>query len=447
MAHLKRKAMEELVDWKNGPSSAVALLVDGPRQVGKTYLIREFGRTYYSHVAEINLLEIEGAAEAFNSASNSDDLFARITLYASEPLVPHETLVFIDEVQEAPEMITAAKFLVQKEGCNYDFVFSGSLLGVELKDIKSWPVGYLREVCMHPLDFEEFCWACGLAETVLQTAKECVLTLEAIDPFVHERLLSLFYYYLVVGGMPQAVSLYVDTNNLQNVRGVQEAIIAAYRHDITKYCKEDPLVVKSIYDAVPSQLNSQSKRYTVAHMGKNVRISREQNKFLWLTGAGAAIAAYNVDEPRCPLAFAVNSTLFKLFMSDVGLLACASGLNVVRKTLGRESVNYGAVYENYVAQALVAQGIAPYYYRSRKLGELDFVIQGKLGLVLPVEVKSGKDYKRHAALRNVLSIENYGLEWGVVLSDGNVERNGSVMYVPIYAASFLGSLIERLEAL
>lgn len=443
MPQLQRKAMAQLESWR-ASTSKKALLVDGPRQVGKTYLIREFARRNYTHLVEINLLELEGAAQAFNSVADSSDLFSRITLFATEPLIPHETLIFIDEVQEAPEMITAAKFLIDRQGADYDFVFSGSLLGVELKGIHSWPVGYLREVHMYPLDFEEFCWANGLAGSVLDQVRERLANTAPLDPYVHERLLGLFYYYLAVGGMPDAVSRYVDTSNLQEVRSVQKDIVVAYRHDIAKYCEDDPLFVKAIFDSIPSQLNSQNKRYIASELGKNVRVSREENKFLWLVDAGVALAVYNVDEPRYPLALSSNSTLFKLFMNDVGLLACASGMDTVRKTLLREPTNYGAIYENYVAQALVAQEIVPYYFKTKKLGELDFVIQGALGFVLPLEVKSGKSYSRHVALQNVLETKNYGLESAAVLYDGNVEKRGDVIYLPIYAASFIETVIASL---
>ena len=440
MAMLERKAMELLEEWRKDASSK-ALLVDGARQVGKTYLIREFAHAHYDSLVEINLVEREGAAQAFQAASDSAQLMTLITLYAEERLIEGRTLIFIDEVQEAPEMITAAKFLVDKQGDAYDFVFSGSLLGVELKGIKSWPVGYLREITMYPLDFQEFCWAQGMAEELFNQACDEILAGEKVLEPLHERLLDLFYRYLAVGGMPAAVSTFVDTGNLQFVRDVQHDIIDAYRHDIAKYCREDPLFVKDLYDAIPSQLNSQSKRYIATDLGKHTRMQREENKLLWLLDAGVAIACYNVEEPRYPLALAANRTLFKLFMNDVGLLACASGMETVRKTMTREATNYGAIYENYVAQALVAQGLAPYYFRNKKMGELDFVVQSSLGTVLPIEVKSGKDYKRHAALKNVLETKNYDIDRAVVLYDGNVEQEGAVSYLPIYAALLLGQLI------
>lgn len=434
---LRRKAMDLLEQWKADPSHR-ALLVDGARQVGKTYLIREFGRRAYANLAEVNLLETEGAARAFSTAVTSDDLFSRITLYANGQVVPHETLIFVDEVQEAPEMITAAKFLVERMGDQYDFVFSGSLLGVELKNVRSWPVGYMRTITMHPLDFEEWCWANGMGETLLKTVDGLVARREPVDPFVHERLMQLFRYYLAVGGMPQAVQAYVDSKNLQEVRRIQGGIVEYYRNDITRYCDpRDALFVKRVFDLIPAQLNQQNKRFVATSVGRDVRVGRDENRFVWLEEAGVAIAVYNVAEPRYPLMLSEESTLFKLFMCDVGLLAHESGMETVRGVIGGESVNYGAIYENFVAQELCARGRRTWYYRSKKLGELDFVIDWPSGRVLPIEVKSGKDYRRHRALTNVLEVGEWGLREAVVLHDGNVETDGAVAYLPIYAAAQL----------
>lgn len=433
---LERRAIKQLLNWKNSKSRK-ALLVDGARQVGKTYLIRKFAEQSYHHVVEINLLEVEGAAEAFRCAKSSDDLFSRITLYANDKLVSGETLIFIDEVQEALEMITAAKFLIEKTGEQFDYVFSGSMLGVELKGIKSWPVGFLREVTLYPLDFEEFCWANGMAPAVLDAVREAMSQHEPVDPFVHERLLSLFYYYLAVGGMPEAVVRYLESKNLQEVRETQNDIIVAYRHDIAKYCPNDALFVKAVFDGMSAQLNQQNKRYVVSSVEKSARMRRDENKFLWLAEANVALPVCNVDEPRFPLEMSRDSSLFKLFMSDVGLLAYASGMETVRRTLNREPANYGAVYENFVAQELVAHGFKPYYFRSKKMGELDFLVEWPSGVVLPIEVKSGKDYRRHRALRNVLSVSNYGIERAVVFCDDNVSEDGAVLYLPIYMVSLL----------
>lgn len=433
---LKRKAMEQLQQWKD-TSSHKALLVEGARQIGKTYLIREFGRQNYERVIEINLLETEGAAEAFNTAKNSSDLFSRITLYAEEELVPGKTLIFIDEVQEAPEMITAAKFLIEKTGHEYAYAFSGSLLGIELKNIKSWPVGFMKIITMYPLDFEEFCWAKGLSQSIVSIIKEAAASHQPVDGFVHEKTLDLFYYYLTVGGMPEAVANFADTQNLQLVRDVQADVIQLYRSDIARYCKDDALFVKAIFDTMPSQLNQQNKRFIVSRVNKEARIKRDENKFLWLVDAGVALPAYDVEEPRFPLKLSEKSSFFKLFMSDIGLLAAASGMETVKKTLDRQPTNYGAIYENFVAQELVAHGHKLHYFKNKKLGELDFVMEWPDGTVIPLEVKSGKDYHRHRALKSVLKTSNYHLTSGIVLCDANVSVVEEISYLPIYMAAFL----------
>jgi predicted AAA+ superfamily ATPase len=432
---LKRKTMDQLLDWKAG-SVHKALLITGARQVGKTYLIREFGKMNYEHFVEINLIEAEGAAEAFNAAKDSKDLFSRITLYADDVLVPERTLIFIDEVQAAPEMVTAAKFLIENTGADYDYVFSGSMLGVELNSIRSWPVGFMRIIDMYPLDFEEFCWANSLATSVLTQVRDSCVMREAIDPFIHKKLMDLFYYYLAVGGMPEAVVEYIDTGNLQNTRTTQTDILELYRRDITQYCKSDALFVKQIFDLIPSQLNQQNKRFIVSSLGKYSRASRSENRFLWLVDANVALPVYCVEEPRYPLQLSMKSSYFKLFQSDVGLLACASGMETVRKTMNRESVNYGAIYENFVAQELSAHGHKLYYFKNKKMGELDFMLDWPDGRVIPVEVKSGKNYHRHHALDNVLETDNYDMQEGVVLHNNNVSVKGNVLYLPMYAISF-----------
>lgn len=433
---LRRKAMHHLLEWKQS-SSHKALLIEGVRQAGKTYLVREFGKQNYKHVVEINLVDIEGAAEAFNTAKNSDDLFSRITLYADEELVPGETLIFIDEVQEAPEMITATKFLIEKTGQEYAYIFSGSLLGIELRNIKSWPVGFMRIITMYPLDFEEFCWAKGLSEDIIALAKESARKEQPLDGFIHERMLDLFYYYLAVGGMPEAVTNYIETENLQSTRAIQEDILTLYRNDISQYCKDDALFVKAVFDTMPAQLNQQSKRFTVSKIDKNSRAERDENKFVWLVDAGVALLTYNVEEPLYPLSLSIKSSFFKLFMSDVGLLACSSGMETVRKTLNRQAVNYGAIYENFVAQELTAHGHKLYYFKNKKIGELDFVLEWPDGTVLPLEVKSGKDYQRHRAMSNILKSQNYNIDRGIVLCDANVSKEGKVTYLPIYLTAFL----------
>lgn len=441
---LRRKAMVQMEEWKLRKTRQ-ALLVSGARQVGKTYLIREFARAHYGHLVEINLVDRPEAAQAMANVKSADQLFLRISAFADAPLVPYDTLVFIDEVQECPEIITALKFLIDRYGAELDFVVSGSLLGIEMYGIRSLPVGYLDIVDMYPLDLEEFCWATGVPSVVLDEARSAFAELRSVDPFVHERLEEAFHNYAVVGGMPDAVQAFVDSNNMQTVRHLQEGVLELYRRDISKYAGARARTVRRIYDLVPSELNTQSKRFAIGHIEGSSRFNRYDNDFMWLADAGVVLPTYNVDEPRYPLELSADSSFFKLFMSDVGLLTCACGMDVVRDLMNdRIDINYGSIYENYTAQEFAAHGLchpAPdlhlYFFRNRKMGELDFVAESPRGRVVPIEVKSGKSYRRHSALDNVLEVPNYGIEEAIVLHEGNVEVEGRIRYLPLYMTMFL----------
>ena len=433
---LKRKAMGELASWRK-ERGARALLVTGARQVGKTYLIREFLHAEYENVVEFDLVEQRDVLQAFDSARNVDELFMAISAYAGQRLVPGKTVIFIDEVQRCKEAIAAIKYLVQREG--YDYVLSGSLLGVELRGVTSLPVGYLRIVDMFPLDFEEFCWANGVGEDVVAEVRRCFEGRLPVLAPVHERLLALFHHYLMVGGMPAAVAEFVASKDMGAVHSIQDGIARLYREDISQYAPEsEKLVVREIFDQIPSQLNSQSKRFTVANVAPRGTYERYRNHVLWLVDAGVALPSTSVAEPRHPLKLSENRNYFKLFLDDVGLLSCMCGMDVVKGILSdRLGVNYGSIYENAVAQELRAHGHDLHYFRSKGLGEVDFVCELGGGIVLPVEVKSGKDYKRHSALNNVMSSPNYEIGRAVVLCEGNVSEEGGVLYAPVYMVMFI----------
>lgn len=433
---LKRKAFDELLFWKEHKTTQ-ALLVDGARQVGKTFIIREFAHQNYAHLAELNFLEDTDARVAINDAKNTDETFLRLSAYVTGELVPHETLVFLDEVQECREIVTAIKYLVQRYP-EYDWILSGSLLGVELANVRSVPVGYLNSIKMYPLDFEEFCWANGLQSSLINVAREEFAARKPLDEFLHRRLLGLFHEYLIVGGMPAAVDAYVREHNVQALRIIQSNIIALYREDISKYAGKRNRTVKQIFDLIPSELSRQNKRYILSDAVGKAPFDRYENDFLWLVDAGVALPVYNVDEPRPPLAISRNSSLFKLFMSDVGLLACLCGMDVTRDMLaGRTDVLYGAIYENVAAQELATHGFPLYYYKKSSVGEIDFLVERSMMTVLPLEVKSGKTYKRHSALSKLLQTENYGIEEALVLCEGNLEIEGKVTYAPVYCLAFM----------
>ncbi len=411
-----------------------ALLLTGARQIGKTFSIREFGKRYSSFV-EINFLENKTACSLFDHAENSEDILLRLSMLTEVPLVPGETLIFLDEVQECEEIVTAIKFLVE-EG-SYRYVLSGSLLGVDLKDIRSVPVGYMDIVEMYPLDFEEFAVANGVSERVLRALEDAFFQDKEVDSLIHDKMMELFRLYLIVGGMPAVVTKYLTTNNLQEVIREQRSILEAYKKDISKYDPENKLYLEDIFDLIPSELNSKNKRFILKSLNENFKFSRYSNSFVWLKDAGVALPAFCAEEPKCPLLLSKATNLFKLFLSDVGLLAAMYMDNIQIKVLNREKdINFGAIYENAVAQELKAHGFDLYYFNSKKHGELDFLIE-QGGEVLPLEIKSGKDYTKHAALSHVLENEDYRISKAYVFHNGNVSRKGKVLYTPIYMMMFV----------
>lgn len=432
---LRRKALTQFETWFKTRTKQ-ALLVTGARQVGKTFLIREFARSHWERVVEINFLENTDARAAVETATNSTELFMRLTVFANAPLVPGKTVFFLDEIQECKEAVTAIKFLMERE--DFDYILSGSMLGVELKGIASAPVGFLSTVKMYPLDFEEYCWANGLDENVIDAARCAFEKKQPLDEFVHKRFLSLFHQYLISGGMPDAVSSFAESDDIARARTAQEAIVTQYRWDISKYADNRARVVRRIFDLMPSEISQQDKRFVVRDVEGDSHFDRYDNDFMWLTDANVALPTYNVREPRYPLAVNLESAKFKLFSSDVGLLTYQCGMDVVRGILGdRPDINFGAIYENAVAQELATHGHNLYYFKARNVGELDFVIQTSEGRVIPIEVKSGKGYKRHSALTHALSTPNYGIEEAIVLCEGNIEVSDQISYLPVYLAMFL----------
>ena len=415
-----------------------ALLVTGARQIGKTFSIREAAKRNFEHFVEINFITSPEAVGIFQGAKNVQDMLFRLTALVDEPLVKEKTLIFFDEVQVYPEVVTLIKFLVD-EG-SYRYVLSGSLLGIELNNLRSEPVGYMDVKDMYPLDLQEFYSAIGMADSVFQALEKCWKDKVAVDDFVHKRLMQAFRLYLVVGGMPQAVQTYLDSNNLQEVIAVQKSIHREYQRDIMKYKKDDnnqKLYIDELFQLIPSELNAKNKRFILKSLNEKARFATYENSFLWLRDAGVALPTYNVEEPKLPLVLAKTRNLFKLFQSDVGLLTCqfASGIQL-QLLSDDQAINYGAIYENLVAQELKAHGFDLYYYNNKRQGELDFVVEYQ-GKVLPIEVKSGKDYERHNALSNVMASTEYEIPMGLVLCNGNVEMKDKVVYMPIYMLMFL----------
>ena len=428
-------------------NSKMALMLTGARQVGKTNAFRRLAKRMFEHYIEINFIENADAKQIFLGTQSAKDILLRLSAFTDEPLVPGKTFILFDEVQRCPECVTKIKFLVDEGSFRYGL--TGSLLGVELEDLKdkmreskeeaSQPVGYMDIKTMYPLDFEEFALAIGADSSLIDHIRDCFAQTKSIDPAVHERMMRIFRLYLVVGGMPASVMAYKHSNSIQDVAIQQLAILNLYKKDISQYDVNNKLYLDEIFDLIPSELNAKNKRFILKELNKDLKFQRYENSFLWMKKAGVAIPAYNVEEPRIPLLLSKQRNLFKLFQNDVGLLAYQYANGIQLKLLsGEVNINFGAIYETYVAQELSAQGFEQlYYFNSKKQGEVDFIVENSDGTVLPIEVKSGKDYEYHHALANILQNKEYNLSKAFILCNDNVSVDGNKIYLPIYMTTFI----------
>lgn len=424
-----RKDSITIEEWiKN---SNKALLVTGARQIGKTWLIRdEIEKSGYTKF-EINFIDQPDMVHYLDAEMSADEFLVKLRMIMPEDCKPHETIVFFDEIQKCPEIVTKIKFLVD-EG-SFKYVMSGSLLGVELKGIASAPVGYLSVLRMYPMDFEEFMIANLVSKATLEMLKDKFETVRPVDEFIHQKLLALFFVYLIVGGMPDAVKTYIATKDIREVDKIQRDIVTQYKEDFSQYESEDKkLKLISIYDIIPSELNKQNKKFVFTMLDKELKFDRYENSFLWLKDAGVALPVYNVEAPVIPLLASKSSNVFRLFSSDIGLLTSAYPAATKIELINKNGeVNNGAHFENAVAQQLLCNGFEPYFCKKKNIGELDFLIEMD-GKVVPIEVKSGKAYRTHKALDHFMNVSDYHIEKAYVFSIGNVEKDGNVTYLPIY---------------
>ena len=431
---LIRKKEKEITEWiKNGKK---ALLVSGARQVGKTFLIRECLRKEQIEFVEFNLIEQPEIVGLLASAETVDDLILRLSLFTDKKLIKGKSIIFFDEIQEYKEIVTKIKFFVE-EG-SFRYILSGSLLGVEITNLRSAPVGSLHTIKMYPLDFEEFLQVFNVQPKLIDSLRKSFEKKVPVDEIVNKKLLDIFNLYLLIGGMPSAVMRYVETSSLEEVYEEHIAIIEQYKQDFTKYeAKDKKFYLTQVYDLIPAELSEKNKRFNFADIKKGLKFERAQDNFIWLQKAGVAFPVFNATEPKIPLLLSEKSSLFKLFLSDVGMLTTMYGRATKIKILnGDKDINNGALYENAVAQELYAHGYKPYYFNSKKQGELDFLIEYH-GEILPIEVKSGKGYTVHSALNNVLSNEDYSIKQAFVFANCNVAINEKIVYYPIYFCMFL----------
>ncbi len=431
---LKRKIEKDIMRWIEG--SDKALLIYGVRQAGKTFIVRECLKAAGCDYIEFNLIRQPEIVDILDGATGIDDLILKLSLYSDQKIVPGKTFFFFDEIQKYKEIVTKIKFLVDDK--RFRYILSGSLLGVEIVNLKSAPVGYLQTLNMYPLDFEEFLQIFNVGQPVLDKLRNAFTAKTPVDEVIHGKIMEMFNLYLIIGGMPAAVEKYRTTGSIDDVMDEHRAIIEQYKLDFTQYEEENrKLIITHIYELIPAELNEKNKRFMIADIKKGLRYDRVEDSFTWLWKAGVALGVFNTTEPTVPLMLNEKSTLFKLFLSDVGLLTTIYGKACKLKIVSKEKdINKGAVYENVVAQELHAHGYPLYYYNSKKKGELDFVVEHS-GRVLPIEVKSGKNYEKHSALDNVMATQEYGIREAYVFTNDNVKTDGKLTYFPIYMVMFL----------
>ncbi|MCL2196754.1 MAG: AAA family ATPase [Treponema sp.] len=430
---LKRKMINRLIGWKNIKNKP-ALLIKGARQVGKTFIIREFAKANYKNFIEINFEKQPSVKKVFEEDLDARTIILNLSAMGMGPFEDGRTLIFFDEVQSCPQARTAIKFLV--EDGRFDYIESGSLLGIGYKDVSSYPVGYEEQASMYPLDFEEFLWAKGITPEVINKLREAYNEVTAVDDFLHNQIMKAYREYLITGGMPAAVSAYIENDDFSKTLKVQTSILDSYRDDISKYADREKILAKKMFDAIPEQLSKKNKRFILADLKKGTSAKKYENASMWLTEAGIALNCFNVTSLETPLRFNEKRNLYKLYMLDSGLL-CAMGMRGIQSELlnGNIEINEGGITENAAASELAKKNIPLYYYDKKSRAEIDFVFAENNGISV-IEVKSGKNYKSHASLDNICN--EVKLNRRIVLSKYNTETSvNGVIYYPLYMAMFI----------
>lgn len=419
------------------------MLIDGARQIGKTYIIRHVGQKYFENFIEINMVEDSLGDRLFANTKTLDDFYLQVSMLAGNKMKEKEnTLIFLDEIQEYPQLLTLLKFLQQDN--RFTYIASGSLLGVTLSETTSIPMGSIRKVRMFPLDFEEFLYANGLNQFAINALRGKFEKMESLDEAMHTKIMDLFRKYLLVGGLPDAVNRYLADKNIMSVREVQKEIHEYYAADASKYDEARKLKIRRVFDLIPSNMENKKKRI-VAQSIENKRgktFSDYQDEFEYLISAGIALNVQAISTPVFPLIESTGKNLLKLYLNDVGILSGILYGNNIRAILDdQRSINLGSVYETVVASELIAHGYRLFYYDNRSKGEVDYLIDDYESLsAVPIEVKSGKDYTVHSALNTFVSNEDYHIQKAFVLSnEREVSTNGKITYLPIYYVMFFNN--------
>ena len=439
---LYRKITSYLEDYLKSDTDTI-LILEGARQVGKSFSIREVGTRLYPNFVEINFVEDDEGQQLFKNIHKKEDFYLTLSMVAGDKLSNRDdTLVFLDEIQHYPQFLTMLKFL--REDGRYRYIASGSLLGIALQETTSIPVGSIIRKEMFQLDFEEFLIANGFGSEAIDMLRQSYINRQSLSVAHHNHVLDLFRHYLLVGGLPDAVNTYLDTHNIVRVREVQDGIRKLYADDASKYEKEHSkkLLIRRIYGMIPSQMENKKKRIVAQKIrGKEGdRFIQYQEEFEYLVSSGIALAVHAISNPHFPLTESLQKNLLKLYLNDVGLLTSLLYHNNIRSVLDDvRSINLGSVYESVVAQELRAHGHKLFYYDNRKQGEVDYLIDDYTAMSAhPIEVKSGKDYAVHSALNNLLKNPDYNIHAATVISnEREIYQKGKITYMPVYFVMFM----------
>ena len=439
---LYRKITSYIEDYLKSDTDKI-LILEGARQIGKSFSIREAGTRLYPNYVEINFVEDDEGDQLFKNIHKKEDFYLTLSMVAGDRLSGRDdTLVFLDEIQHYPQYLTMLKFL--REDGRYRYIASGSLLGITLQDTTSIPVGSIIRKEMFQLDFEEFLMANGFGTEAIAMLRHSYENRQSLTEEHHNRMLDLFRRYLLVGGMPDAVNAYLNTHNIVRVRDVQDNIRSMYADDASKYEKEHSkkLLIRRIYEMVPSQMENKKKRIVAQDIrGKEGdRFAQYQEEFEYLVSSGISLAVHAISNPHFPLSESLQKNLLKLYLNDVGMLSGMLYHNNIRPILDDvRSINLGSVYESVVAQELRAHGHKLFYYDNRKQGEVDYLVDDYTAMSAhPIEVKSGKDYTVHSALNNLLKNPDYNIQAATVISnEREIRQDGKITYMPVYLVMFM----------
>ena len=437
---LFRKIEKKIQEHLKSNSNKI-MIIDGARQVGKSFIIRHVGSKLFENYIEINLLEDLLKDRLFENVKTVKDFYLQLSMIVGEKMKSKEnTLVFLDEIQAYPHLITLLKFLKQDD--RFTYIASGSLLGVTLSKTTSIPIGSIETLHMYPMDFEEFLIANGVNSLAIDEMRLKFEKLEPLDETTHNKVFDLFKKYLLIGGLPDAVNSYLAEANIVNVRNIQNEIHEYYGIDASKYDQENKLKIRRIYDSIVSNLENKKKRIVACDIEniKGKRFSDYQDEFDYLINSGIALEVKAISNPTFPLIESSGKNLLKLYLNDVGILTNILYKNNIRAILDDiKSINLGTVYESVVASELKAHGFNLFYYDNKSKGEVDYLIDDYNELsVLPIEVKSGKDYTVHSAINHFLNVSEYNVKKAYVFSnERDITQKGKIIYLPIYYVMFL----------